>query len=258
MKRIVLVATIFTVSLFLIACNQTEVYEVPTIEEYDMTEIEDCVNTFRDTDENTVCDSAQREILMNDYQTHFMQYFDFSIESPETALDYSESNGSDTISVTLLFKNISSDYIDDDYVELFLDIYKAVVEDFSNLAINEEYYILTGFSGSNNIITHNFMTSTTYGSEQVRFGFRTDDNELTVFEDKVSSLEGYLNDDEFTTSSITVHGTVNEIRVDVDLVELTYMIRVIHVEAGEVATITIQEVDDIVSQYLTGYTLYEE
>ena len=160
MKRIGLVVTVFTVLLFLIACNQTDEYEVPTIEEYDMTEIEDCINTFRDADENTVCDSVERETLMTDYQTHFMQYFDFSIEITEWALIYSEEDGYDMLRVDLHFKEITPEYQEDENVELFFAIYESVLEDFNSLIIDEEHYIFTWFAGPNNYdISHVFMSS---------------------------------------------------------------------------------------------------
>ena len=82
-------------------------------------------------------------------------------------------------------------------------------------------------------------------------------NSLTVLDENFPVIDAELLGDTLSTAIVVVYGNDNDIAVNIDKATLTYKINIQSSSDGEDTTITNQQVIDIISTYLEGYTYLE-
>ena len=261
MKRSLLLGMIFFVSLLLSACKQTETEtdELKRFESYDLTDLENCLDTFRDTEGTTICDYTERDALIEEYLNHYDEYFDFASTDTNSRLSYLEGHDNDFISIVINFNEITSEYQSNQYVELYLAIYDNVLEDLFSLATNENVYLNINFDSSNHEMMYVFQYSNRFSKifSQLKFRFTIEEEALTVLDENFPVIDAELLGDTLSTAIVVVYGNDNDIAVNIDKATSTYKINIQSSSDGEDTTITNQQVIDIISTYLEGYTYLE-
>ena len=259
MKKSLLLGMIVFISLLLSACNQAtdpENDELQRFESYDLTDIENCLDTFRDSDEATICDDTERNSLIKEYLNHYSEYFDFAATDTTSRLSYLEGHDKEFISIVLNFNEITTEYQSNQYVDLYLAIYDNVLNDLLSLATNENVYLNINFGSSNHEMMYVFQYSNRFNEIfiQLKFRYTIEEEALTVLDENFPVIDAELIDDTISTVIVVVYGSDDFIAVNFDKVTSTYKINIQPSNEAEIATNANQQVIDIISKYLEGYT----
>ena len=156
MKKIFIILTLVLLSS-LFGCN--------SMANYDLTNLEACINDIKDNDDTTICDFDESKEVMIEYQKNYAKFFSDDIEYHSAFSYYEEHNFWD---ITVWFAGENREEITNRMADNFIRIYENIVEDFKSLVGEDNIRLNLNFTSSNNnfIVTF-FHQDTEEGLYQV-------------------------------------------------------------------------------------------
>lgn len=262
MKKTILFFTLLFALVLLVACEKSTEQEHIEFEEYDTTDLSNCIGHMIDDDEATVCPQEDREALLLAYATHFVQYIDPEVENIGVHLSYDQIVG---VQMFVQYDDVPTSM---GYNEL--DTMNQIVEkinsDIENIFLNDLNVIMSfrpdiifrgeEISGIFDIdvpaFTYRIIEGdTTYYNADLRF---YEDSTLTEnFNEKLDRLDEIKGLDNANRFAIMVSNGAEHVQVRLD--DTTNEVSILVNVEGQQGTPSLT-VNDFLSDVETRYTSY--
>lgn len=174
MKKTMIFFAILSVLVLLVACEESTQQDYVDFEEYDTTDLSNCMGQMLDDDEETICTQEDGEALLLAYATHFAQYIDPQVENISVHLFYNQMTG---IEMFVQYDDVPTSMSYNE-IDTMNKIVEEINTDIENIFINDLNLVL---SFRPNIIFRGEEISGIFDMDVPAFTYRIVEGDTTYY-----------------------------------------------------------------------------